>query len=306
MAAQRATHWANVSEAGFAFGMWWLYLLYRVLGRWPFRVALAPVVLFYLLTRPMARRSSNEYFAQLGQGPSLWRTFRHLNGFAETLLDKALAVSGRFPFQSLRFTGREVMLESMAQKKGGVLVTAHMGCLEVCRLAAERKDGPKLNVLVHTRHAEQFNALLARLDPHSQVKLLQVNDLAPSTAVVLAERVEAGEFVVIAADRVPVSDSVGRTVLVPFLGRAASFPIGPWILAAALRCQVIFFSVLREDGSYRVQFERLVERVELPRGRREAAAVEYVAKYAQALEACCRQSPEDWFNFYPFWEPPRA
>ncbi len=302
----RSTHWANVAEGGFEFGMWLLYLVQRYLGRWPFRVAIAPVLFFYMFKRGLSRSSSAEYFTRLGLEPTFGRTFQHMGAFAETIVDKALAVSGRFPFHKLRFTGREVMLESMAQKKGGVLVTAHMGCLEVCRLAAERKDGPTLNVLVHTQNAERFNALLKRLDPHSQVKLIQVTDVSPSTAALLSEKVDAGEFVVIAADRVPLSDAAGRTVAVPFLGATASFPIGPWILAGALRCQVILFTVLHEDDTYRVRFEKLADRVELPRGRREEAAAGYVRAYAQKLEQLCRESPYDWFNFFPFWEPPRA
>ena len=91
-----------------------------------------------------------------------------------------------------------------------------------------------------------------------------------------------------------------------FLGGTAWFPIGPWVLASALKCPVILFSVLREGESYRVRFEKLADRVELPRGRREAAAAEYVALYAKKLEQLCRESPYDWFNFFPFWEPPRA
>jgi predicted LPLAT superfamily acyltransferase len=159
---------------------------------------------------------------------------------------------------------------------------------------------------VHTHHADRFNAVMQRLDPRTQVRLLQVTDVGPGTAALLAERVDAGEFIVIAGDRVPVSDTSGRTVPAPFLGAEARFPIGPWVLAAALRCQVILFSVLHEDDTYRVRFEKLADRVELPRGQREAAAAEYAARYAQRLEALCRLSPYDWFNFFPFWEPPRA
>ena len=305
-APPRGTHWANVAEAGFSLGVWFLHLVDRALGRRMLRLALAPVLLFYLARHQLARRSSREYFQRLGLAPSLAHTFRHLGSFAESLMDKLLAVAGRYPFERLRFTGREVMLESIAAHRGGVLVTAHMGCLEVCRLAAERKDGPRLNVLVHTRHAEQYNAVLQRLDPRSQVKLLQVDEVGPGTAALLAERVEAGEFIVITGDRVPLADTRGRTVPVPFLGQAAHFPIGPWVLAAALKCQVILLSVLHEDDTYRARFERLTDLVELPRGRRDAAATGYVARYAQRLEAMCRLSPYDWYNFFPFWEPPRA
>lgn len=302
----RSTHWGNIAEAGFAFGTWFLYFVDRFLGRWPFRVVLAPVLLFYVARHKLARTSSREYFERLGLPASFGTTYRHIGAFAESLVDKAIAVSGRYPFERLRFTGREVMLASLEEGKGGLLVTAHMGCLEVCRLAAERKHGPKLNVLVHTRNAEQFNSVLQRLSPDSQVKLLQVTDFSPATAAMLSQKVEAGEFVVITADRVPLSDASGRTVPAPFLGGIAHFPIGPWVLASALKCQVILFSVNREDDSYRVRFEKLADRVELPRGKREEAAAQYVERYAQKLEQLCRESPYDWFNFFPFWEPPRA
>lgn len=306
-APARTTHWAHVGEASFAFGTWILYAINKYLGRWPFRVVLAPVMLFYILRSGVQRRASREYFHRLGYAPSIFRSYKHLFGFAETLLDKVLAVAGQYPFSKIRYTGREVMVESMAQKRGGVLITAHMGCLEVCRLAAENKSGgPRLNVLVHTQNAERFNDVLKRLDPHTQVKLIQVTDVAPATAALLSEKVDAGEFVVIAGDRVPVSDSSGRTVSVPFLGSEAHFPIGPWVLASALKCQVILFSVLREDDTYRARFERLADRVELPRGKREEGAKQYATLFAQKLEGLCRAAPFDWFNFYPFWEPPRG
>lgn len=306
MSEGRTTHWGNVAEAGFAFGTWFMYFVDRFLGRWPFRVVLAPVLLFYVLRHKLARRSSQEYLGRLGLASGFGTTYRHIGAFAESMVDKAIAVSGRYPFEKLKFTGREVMLELMEAKQGGVLVTAHMGCLEVCRIAAAREHGPKLNVLVHTRNAEQFNSVLKKLSPDSQVSLIQVADFSPATAAMLAQKVDAGEFVVITADRVPLSDASGRTVPAQFLGGTAWFPIGPWVLASALKCPVILFSVLREGESYRVRFEKLADRVELPRGKREQAAVAYVERYAQKLEQLCRESPYDWFNFFPFWEPPRA
>ncbi len=306
MSEGRTTHWGNVSEAGFAFGTWFMYFVDRFLGRWPFRLVLAPVLLFYVLRHRLARRSSQEYLGRLGIEAGFGTTYRHIGAFAESMIDKAIAVAGRYPFEKLEFTGRELMFEMMEAKQGGLLVTAHMGCLEVCRLAAARAQGPKLNVLVHTRNAEQFNSVLKKLSPDSQVSLIQVSEFSPATAAMLAQKVDAGEFVVITADRVPLSDASGRTVPAQFLGGTAWFPIGPWVLASALKCTVILFSVLREGESYRVRFEKLADRVELPRGRREAAAAEYVALYAKKLEQLCRESPYDWFNFFPFWEPPRA
>jgi predicted LPLAT superfamily acyltransferase len=300
-ARPRDTHWADVAEVGSGLGVWFLYTTERLLGRRFFRVALAPVALFYVLTRRLTRESSREYLARVGVAPTWRNCWRHVSSFAESLLDKVLAVSGHYPFQALRFSGREVMLESLAAGRGGVLITAHLGCLEVCRLAAENRRQLRLNVLVHTRHAGRFNAVLKRLDPRTQVQLLQVDELGPGVAAMLARRVEAGEFIVITGDRVPRS---GRTATAPFLGAPAHFPIGPWVLAAALGCQVILFSVIHEDRTYRALFEKLTDRVVLPRGDREAALAGYVARYAGWLETLCRRSPLDWYNFFHFWEKP--
>ncbi len=298
--------WAQASEVGAVTGMWLMYQVNRVLGRWPFRVVLAPVVLYYVLKQRLARSASRTYLTRLevrtgalGHQPGWLDTFRHVRLFAETLLDKALAVSGRYRFEAMTFEGREVMVDSLAQKRGGLLLTSHLGCLEVLRTAAERRVGLKLNVLVHTRHAERFNSVLRRLDPSTEVNLLQVTDFNPAVAAMLAERVGRGEFIVIAGDRVPVD---GRNVVkAPFLGHEASFPVGPWVLAHALKCQVIFLATLHRGASYHVRFERFRDKVELPRASRDAAVRELVVDYAQRLEALCRQSPYDWFNFYDFW-----
>jgi predicted LPLAT superfamily acyltransferase len=308
---RRAVHWAQATEAGAALGMWTLYWINRLFGRWPFRAVLAPVVLYFFLRKGAVREASLEYLSRLEAHtgalghPATWRdTLEHITLFSETVLDKALAIGGRYRFEALSFVGREVMVESFAANRGGVLLTAHMGALEVIRANAQRKS-LKLNILVHTRHAEQFNSMLRRLDPGNEVNLLQVSDFSPATAALLAERVDRGEFVVIAGDRVPVGAG-GRVVWAPFLGRPAPFPIGPWILAAALKCQVIFLSTLHNGAGYRVTFERFRDVISLPRKGRDEALVALVTEYAARLERQCRESPLDWFNFYPFWEAPDA
>ncbi len=54
-------HWARIGEAGFVGGMKFMFALYRLCGRWPFRLALYPVLAWYVLTRAVARRASRDY-----------------------------------------------------------------------------------------------------------------------------------------------------------------------------------------------------------------------------------------------------
>jgi predicted LPLAT superfamily acyltransferase len=300
-------HWAHIGETTFVAGMWFLYWVHKLFGRLPFRLCLYPVVLYYWATQARARRASLDYLQRIeahhgaiGTPPNWRHTLRHFFSFAETILDKTLALSGRYRFENVRFVGREPIIRQIESGEGAVFITAHVGCLELCQAAAERQPGLKLNVLVHTVHAEQFNRVLRRLDPDSGVRLMQVTEVNAATAVMLAEKVAQGEFVAIAGDRVPVVAS--KTTHASFLGAPAAFPAGPYVLAALLKCPVYLMGCVREGRGHAVYFEHLCDRVELPRSRREAALQQFAAVFAQRLESLLRRAPYEWFNFFSFWD----
>jgi predicted LPLAT superfamily acyltransferase len=129
---------------------------------------------------------------------------------------------------------------------------------------------------------------------------MEVTDMGAATAVALNERVSAGEFVVIAGDRIPVQAS--KTVQVDFLGHLAPFPVGPYVLAALLKCPLYLLGCFHEGDGYTIHFECLAERVELPRNGREAALTAFARKYAEQVTALLKRAPYDWFNFFPFWD----
>lgn len=305
-----ALHWARLGETTFVGGTWLLYGVHRWLGRWPFRLCLYPVVLAWWLGSPVARRASLDYLRRLqaatgvlGATPGRWLSLRHFAFFAETLLDKLLAVGGRYPRERVRFSGHEPMLAASAAGQGGIIATAHMGCLELMQVAAGWREGLRVTILVHTVHAPKFNDMLERLNPGIRLRLMQVTDFSPATAVALADRVRAGEFIAIAGDRVPVQGE--RTARADFLGAPADFPAGPWLLASVLDCPVWGLACLHAGEGYQATITPLAGRVELPRGQRQAALDRYAALFAAWLEAGVRSSPLDWFNFFPFWDSAR-
>lgn len=299
-------HWAMLGETTFVAGIRFLCAVERLLGRWPFRLCLAPVVLAHWLFNATARRASRQYLTRLqahvapfSQAPGIGTSLRHFAWFAETLLDKILASHGRYPAGKVRIES-QVMVEHMARGQGGVIVTAHLGCLELCQALVETVPGVRVTALVHTAHAEDFNRLLKRLNPASRVELMQVTALDAAVAMQLGERIAAGQFIAIAGDRVPVGG--GRTVEAPFLGHSAPFPVGPYVLAAAMGCAMFTLACLHEGTGYRMDVRPFAERVLLPRKMRANALRDYAAQYAAWLETQVRRSPLDWFNFFPFWD----
>ncbi len=303
----RAGHWASLGESTFVAGVWLLYWVHRLCGRGLFRFFMAPVLLLHWLSRPALRRDSLQYLQRLqashavfASAPTWRHGLRHVGLFAETMLDKLLAMAGRYPMDRVQVQGADLLRQAAAAGQGGVLVTAHIGCLELCRALVEDESVFRLNVLVHTAHAQAFNQVLKRLQPNSRVTLIEVTEMDASTALFLNKKIAAGEFVAIAGDRIPVRQS--KTVQVDFLGHAAPFPVGPYVLASLLKCPLYMLSCLHQGAGYLVRFERLAAQVTLPRGQREQAMQAYAQQFVAALTAQLRQSPYDWFNFFPFWD----
>lgn len=302
-------HWANVRESGFVWGMRFLFAVDRLFGRYVFRIALYPVLTFYFLQNRTARKASLTYLARLGQfAPSSgvranWLTaFRHFIAFAESLTDKVHAWLNSVKPQDVTFHNHAALKALLSERRGAVLLGAHIGNMEVCCALADMRPGLRLNVLVHTQHAEKFNALLSRFRGGSQkVELIQVTQLSPATAILLSQRIEAGEFVAVLADRISVT-AADRFVYAPFLGHDAPFPQGPFILAALLQCPVYTLLCAKKNSRFEIAAELFADKIVLPRRDRIAALQQYAALFAQRLEQQCQRTPLQWFNFYPFWK----
>ena len=295
-----------MSESGSSWGIWILFQIHRWFGRLPFRLALYPVMVYFFLVKKQARQASLEYLQHIQKfqphfKANGWDSFKHFISFGETLLDKILAHAGRYTLKNVRVLGREAVQTCIDKKTGFVILTAHIGNLEVSRSIAELRKIP-LNILVHTQHAERFNRILKTINPQSQINLIQVSQLDSALAIILANKVQAGEAVVIAADRIPIGQDISkRVVYTQFLGDAAPLPTGPYILAHLLQVPVFFVTCIQQDKNYLLHYQPFAERIDLPRAHREASLEHYAQKFADLLAQECKQAPLQWFNFYHFW-----
>ena len=74
------------------------------------------------------------------------------------------------------------------------------------------------------------------------------------------------------------------------------------VVELAIKVPVVLgLGMYRGGNRYRLVFETLADRVDLPRGDRGRALDECIARYAARLEHHARRMPFNWFNFYDFW-----
>ena len=301
-------HWATIKEAGALTGMRIMVFIYSVFGRVVFNVILVPVMAYFFVRRPVARRASMDYLRKvMAAYPGIiksrsitWLSYRHFLSFGHSLLDKYIALSQSKTDIAMDPDEEKMLFELATSGKGCLVIGSHFGNLEYSRGIAVRHPDLVINILMYDQHAENFAALMREFKTKSQMNLIQVTDIDMGLALTLREKVQRGEWVVIAGDRVPVGEGT-RVCRTRFFGEEASFPIGPYVLAHLLACPVYLLHCYLDGDDYHIGVEYFEEKFQIARGDREAVYQKAVAKFAQSLEKQVVRFPLQWFNFFDFW-----
>ena len=313
---RRRRHWARIEEFRGLWGMRVMLAVWDRLGRGVFSWLLYPVTAVYWLCAHDARRASQDWLDRVRRilrqnhrpVPGTLGSYRHFLRFGQAMIDKIAGWRGELSIgkEAVFAPGAEALLDG-SDRRGALVLASHLGDVETCRALARRNGHPVVNALVFHENARRFQAIIEEVAPQAGLHLLSVSSLGPETAVLLKEKLDRGEWVVIVGDRIAVNPQRGgwRVVWSPFLGRPAPFPEGPFILAAALRCPVLtLFALRRDDGRLHLYCEPFADPLILPRSERREALQKAVDRYAARLEHYALMAPLDWFNFFDFWRLP--
>jgi lauroyl/myristoyl acyltransferase len=185
--------------------------------------------------------------------------------------------------------GQEPTREALARGRGCVSVTAHLGNWGLAgRLLAVL--GRPVHVVMAPEVDPAVGALLDRGAPPG-VRFVRLT--SPVVGIELVAALRRGDVVAFQLDR-----AIGGRgdAAVPFFGAPATFPLGPFVTAAAAGAPVVpAFCVLEPGGGYRLHVEPAID---VPRGAESAALRAGVA----ILERYVHAHWDQWFNFYDVWE----
>lgn len=237
------------------------------------------------LTHPEVDRLARRMVRQHGRA---WVDFFH---YGQRPPEAAVA---RF----IRTDGFERLDRVIAEGKGAILLTAHAGDYELGGLLLRAKG--------HTVHAvykpDRFKAverLREGLRRQGGVTGLPVDGKGFST-LPLVKVLRDGKLVGMQGDR----DFSLNGLPIPFFGREAYFPRGPWELAAMTGAPILTaFLWVDEEGSFHCRFGEPIH-IRGGRGERMTEIEQGMRRYAAELEAFVRLDPSRWYCFYPFWDDP--
>jgi predicted LPLAT superfamily acyltransferase len=237
------------------------------------------------------------YHYKLGYGrvASIIKLYKNYFLLGQSIIDKVVLMSGIKNKFSFDFDGEENLLKIAGMQKGGILLSAHIGNWDVAGHLFTRLQTP-INIVLYDGEHEQIKEYLEGITGKRNVNIIVIkNDLSHIYAI--SEAFNKNELVCMHADRFVPGN---KTLNADFLGREAKFPMGPFLLAATFKVPVSFVFAAKESKLHYHFFASEIK--DYSNFGKDQLMQEMLNDFAKEMELKLKLYPEQWFNYYNFWE----
>ena len=256
------------------------------------------VTLYYwLFSYKSSRPIFHYYHNKLGYNAlaSLGMLYKNYYRLGQTLIDKVVVMAGVKNKFTYHFDGEENLRKITDLKKGGLLLSAHLGNWDIAGHFLKRL-GTKINIVMYDGEHQQIKEYLEKVTGKRNMNIIVIkNDISHIYAI--NEAFKKNELVCMHADRFVEGN---KSITKEFLGESARFPVGPFVLAATFKVPVSYVFAFKETKSHYHLFAS--ELKEYNTGTKDEVMQQILADFVQQMETKARQYPEQWFNYYNFWK----
>ena len=192
------------------------------------------------------------------------------------------------------FSGQEYIDQALAQGKGALILTGHLGNWEMGGVFLTLL-GYSLNIITAPDLGPRLHAYRVRMRQGQKIKVITMKDALASSIDAL-RALKANELVALLGDRA----LFGRGIPVTFFGQKVFFPGGPALLAYLSGAALIpTFVLMGPKNKY-----RCLATMPIPlqgTGDRDRDLAEQTQRIAKVMEEFIRSNPDQWFTFYDFF-----
>ena len=240
-------------------------------------------------------KSSYYYFRKRRKNSkfrSILNVYKSYFIFGQTIIDKVAISSGLRDKFTYHFDGVELINDALKQKKGGVLISAHVGNFEIAEhFFGELEENASISILTTDSEHSAIKEYLESVTNKPRVNLIYIQeDLSHIFEINAA--LARNELVVITGDRY-VKGS--KYLSEDLLDQLAKFPAGPFMLASRLSVPVLFVYVMKETNTHYHLFTRQAKAK-----HRDAQAL--LKEYVSSVTWMLNKYPLQWFNYFDFWD----
>jgi len=267
-------------------------------GLFPAYLLLRFVAFYYFLfsyasSRPVYRLYRHRL--GFGRGASLAKLYRNYYHFGQSLIDKVALMADLSRQFTFDFDGEENLRRLVSMQRGGLLLSAHIGNWEIAGYLLKRL-GAKIHIVVFDGEERRIKKYLDSVAENKNVRLIVLKkDL--SHVFEISEALKNKELVCMHADRFLEGN---KTISSPFLGLPARFPVGPFALASKFKVPFSFVFAMKETNLHYHFYAGPVK--EFQGKPTNENLREMVEEFAAGMEEKVKQYPEQWYNYYHFWQ----
>ncbi|WP_299887298.1 lipid A biosynthesis acyltransferase [uncultured Lacinutrix sp.] len=288
-----ATQWKGKSR-GTVFGYKIFVFFMKTFGLGSAYFILYFVAFYFCFFALESTKASYYYFRNRHKNSvfkAILNIYRSYYVFGQTILDKVAISSGMRNRFTYDFDGVDLIKEVLKQKRGGILISAHLGNFEIAEhFFGELEEKASISLLTtdteHTAIKEYLDSVTNK--PNVNLILIQ-EDLSHIFEINAA--LTRNEIVCITGDRYYDGSKFLKENL---LGETAKFPAGPFMLASRLKVPVLFVYVMKETSKHYHLYARQAQVK-----HRDAQGL--LKEYTMSVTSMLKAYPLQWFNYFDFW-----
>ena len=211
--------------------------------------------------------------------------------FGQTLLDRVAFLIGKENKITYTFQNEEYLFDIIKNGKGGILLTAHIGNWETAGNLLKSRVTSKINVVMLDAEREKIKKYLDSSTGGSQFNIIPIkNDL--SHVISINNALNNNELIVMHADRFMEG---AKYMEMNFFGKREKFPLGPFVIASKVNVPITFVFAHKEKKHHYILSATLPIVAKMQ-------PKEIAQKYIEELEKKVKQYPEQWFNYFSFYQ----
>ena len=292
---------AKQEWAGTTYGNEWMHKwLIRMLRYIDVRILYLFVALFIIpvcLVLNPSRGIAYRYFRQrigYGRMKSAWKTYVNHCLFGQVVVDKFAMYAGKkFVVEIENYN--EFIDRAARKEEGFVQLSAHIGNYEIAgyTLAVE---GKRFNALVFAGEKASVMRNRSKMFTGTNISMIAIQpDM--SHLFEIDKALTDGGIVSMPADRINGSK---KCIELDFLGAKPKFPLGPFSVATMRGLDVLAVNVMKDSlTSYKIYVTPLL----YDKGATRQEQIKQLSEaYVAELEKRVRQYPEQWYNYFKFWQ----
>lgn len=283
---------------------WWIY---NHFGLFPIKLISFFITLGTIIAVKDIKIFSQKYFQALYEytnnpkyQPTGINMFRQVLSYSNSLIDKMLAYSDNY--KNIKFNSQEeadTIINLIKNRQGAFFLTNHVGSIEMLRafIASGLVPKVKINVFLQQSQCKVFNDFVNSISTQQNyVEVFPVEEINVETAIGIKERINNGEFVFMAGDRIS-KNSPSKTYKVNFLGKTINLPLGAVKFALILDCPIFLTCCPMKKNNYTMH----IKPIELNDDKK--SNLDKIKKeYAEYLEKSTLDYPYQFYNFYDIFE----